>query len=128
MSSEKAAQAIGIFLLLLAAAATIWSFGFADIPKDLPSYSLESAVVLRAEMALALLAAALLPLLFIGRLLTGRFPDRISPQGAEWIEAAPEVLATISDLQDNVEAIDTVTSALVELLEEHEDRLTQAGI
>lgn len=128
MTSERTAQGIGVLLLLVGVAAIAWSFGFANVPERLPSYALESAVVLRAEMALALVVAASLPLLFIGRLLTGRFPDRISPQGIEWTEAAPEVLATISDLQDNVEDIDRVTSALVELLDEHDERLDRAGI
>jgi ABC-type transporter Mla subunit MlaD len=128
MPSEKTAQVVGVLVLLVAAGAIVWAFGFADTPADLPSYSLQSAVVLHAEMALALVIAAALPLLFIGRLLTGRFPDRISTQGAEWLESAPDVLETISDLQNNVEDIDSVTSELVALLSEHEERLRQAGV
>jgi hypothetical protein len=128
MDSRRTAQVIGICLALAAAGAAVWAFGYTDPPAPVPSFALQSSVVYRAETALALVVAAGVPLLFIGRLVTGRFPDRISTQGAEWREAAPDLLEAISELRENVSGIDSVTSSLVELLEEHETRMKQAGI
>lgn len=110
-------------MLVLALASVAWAFGYASMPEKAPSYALESRVVLRAEMALALTAAAAIPLMLVGRLLAGRFPDRISAQGAEWLESAPDMVEAIDDLQDNIDALDNVIGSIAAVLDDHERRI-----
>lgn len=126
MSMKLAARIVGAALLLVGVGAVIWAFKYADIPQEIPSYALESATVLRAEMALALAVAAAIFLLLVGRLLAGSFPDRISAQGAEWREAGPDLVDAIDKLKDNMEDMDAVTAAMVDILNDHEERLKRA--
>jgi hypothetical protein len=121
-NSETAARIVGVTLLVIALGATVWAFVYATIPADAPSFALESRVVLRAEMALALTVAAAIPLVFLGRLMTGRFPDRISPQGAEWKETSADLVDRVAQLQKNVEEMDQVISTVIDVLDE-QDRL-----
>lgn len=128
LSSKTAAQIVGVALLLIGIGSTVWAFAYAKVPHEIPDYALESRAVLRAEMALALTLAAAIFLLLVGRLLAGRFPDRISAQGAEWREAAPELVAAMDELRDNVEGLDEVTASVIDILNDHDERLKGAEI
>lgn len=120
-TSRFIAVGVGLILLLVGAAAIIWAFIYVDspdIPTEIPDYALNSETILRAEWALAATLAVAAPLLLIGRLLTGRFPDRISAQGAEWLSSAPEVIDALDDLRADSDAVEAVVDDILEILDE----------
>ncbi len=125
---ETIAQVVGWILVVSSAAAAIWAFAYASVPTKAPSYALESTVVLRAEMAFALTAAAAIPLLMIGRLLGGHFPDRISPQGAEWHEANAGLVDRVSELRETTYELDEAVEDALDTLRDHERRLAKAEL
>ena len=128
MSNKAAARVVGVILVFVVAVACVWAFSLTGLPMPVPGYALKSATVLRAEMALALVIAATIPLIFIGRLLTGVFPSRISPQGLEWQENGPDLLKTISELRNNIQALESADSFILEVIQAQEERLNRAGI
>lgn len=126
-TSRLVARVTGIALAGVGVAALVWAFGFVssdDLPDPPPSYALESAIILRAEWALVATVAAAIPLVLIGRLLTGRFPDRISTRGAEW---APEVVDEIAELEATINDIVDILEDLSDQLGDHESRLGKIG-
>ena len=116
----------GVVLLLVWAAATAWAFFYVDgakLPAEVPDYALKSEAILRAEWALAITLAVGIPLLLIARLLTGRFPDRISAQGAEWLSVGPDVIDAIDGLRTDSDAIESVVDDILDVVDEVVDGL-----
>ena len=126
MNSTTLARVAGGFVLVVAVLAGIWAFRWtgADLPADVPAYALESASVLRAEWALAITVAAALPLILVGRLLSGRFPDKLSSQGPEW---GADTVESVDELKENLDDIRNVLLQALDELEDHDQRLTKLG-
>ena len=126
MNSTILARVAGSLVLAVAVLAGLWAFNWTDsqLPADVPAYALDSASVLRAEWALAITVAAALPLILVGRLLTGRFPDKLSSQGPEW---GSDPVESVDELKDNLDDIRTVLLQMLDVLEDHDQRLTKLG-
>lgn len=85
-------------------------------------------MVLRAEWALALVLAVTIPAVFIARLLDGHFPSRISAQGTEWPAVAPDLIASLDGLQQNVNDLSDVVTTLVDAQAANVDALNELDI
>ena len=87
-------------------------------PQRLPGVALESAVLLHAERALALFAAAIAVLTVLAQAARGRLPIELTSSGLRYEADAADVAATaVTQLQAQVDDLVTLVDALADRLD-----------
>jgi hypothetical protein len=120
---ETVAHAVGLLFVLLLVAVLVWTFGFNDVPEEIPEYALGSALVYRLELAAAAILLLAIPAVVIGQLLAGRLPKSIGKDGVDWGDFAGAELERADELEAALKELRGVVAGLVQSERERRDRV-----
>lgn len=87
--TAKLAKTLGAGLTFVAIVSLIWTFAFNDVAPTYPAYALNSGLIYRLELAVAVTALLAVPALFIAQLLAGRLPRSVGKGGIDWSDDRP---------------------------------------
>ena len=87
-------------------------------PRHLPGVALDSAVLLHAERALALLAVAVAAVSILVQAARDRLPIELSTSGLRYeAEAADDAAVAVAELQDQFDDLVAIVDALADRLD-----------
>ena len=116
-------RALGATATAVLALVAVWVSLIEGTPRHLPGVALDSAVLLHAERALALVAVAIAALSVLAQAVRGRLPIELSTSGLRYeAEAADDTAAAVDQLQDQFDDLAAIVDALAARLDAPQQR------